>query len=312
MNTPYPAKSKVRGPWRSLALAPARRDGGIAARVVFEVLASTPIGVSTPQALDVSAYLGRIGWSGPPPVPSSTALRALHEAHVGAVPFENLDVLLGRPIRLDLESLFAKLVAQRRGGYCFEQNTLFLAVLEALGFQAAPLAARVRLGSVEPRPRTHMLLRVELAEGPFLADVGFGGDGPLHPVPLEAGRETWAGAAGWRLRSEDELWVLQGSADAGEWTDLYAFTLERQLAVDYEMANHYTSTHPHSRFVRNLVVQRSWRDRRVLLLNRERVVRRGAGAESTAVRDPEHLLDVLAADFDLRFPPGTRFSQPEF
>ena len=268
--------------------------------------------MSTRQALDLSAYLGRIGWSGAPPTSTSAALRALHEAHVAAIPFENLDVLLGRSIRLDLESLSAKLVTKRRGGYCFEQNTLFLAVLESLGFQAVPLAARVRMGSPEPRPRTHMLLRVDLTEGPFLADVGFGGDGPLHPVPLEAGPETWAGAAGYRLRREDELWVLEGSAGAGEWTDLYAFTFERQLSADYEMANYYTSTHPHSRFQRNLVVQRSWRDRRVLLLNRERVVRRGRALESTAIRDPEHLLEVLAADFDLHFPAGTRFSLPAF
>jgi N-hydroxyarylamine O-acetyltransferase len=260
---------------------------------------------------DLDAYLERIAATAPL-APSAETLADLQQAHVGAIPFENLDILLGRPIALDLESLQAKLVTAGRGGYCFEQNTLFQAVLEKLGFEVTPLAARVRRGTTDVRARTHMLLRVDLAEGPFVSDVGFGAAGPVRPLPLEEGREHWLGPMGHRLRrEEDHLWVLEGNAD-GEWADLYAFTLERQYPIDYEMASHFTSTHPRSAFVNSLTAQRMFPERRIILRNRELSVREGRATETTVVRSPEHLLEVLEGHFDLAFPPGTRFSRPEF
>jgi N-hydroxyarylamine O-acetyltransferase len=260
--------------------------------------------------LDLDAYLARIGERAPL-APSLEGLGALHCAHCAAIPFENLDILLGRPIGLDLPSLEAKLVHARRGGYCFEQNTLFRAALEALGFRVIALAARVRVGTTEVRPRTHMLLRVELPEGAFLADVGFGGDGPVLPLAFAEGTETWLGRTGHRLRREGDLWVLQGNT-AGDWADLYAFTLEPHFPVDFEMANHFTSTWPRSPFVLNLAAQRSWPERRAILRNRELVVREDGASTATSIRDPEHLLAVLDGVFGLAFPPGTRFRQPEF
>jgi N-hydroxyarylamine O-acetyltransferase len=262
------------------------------------------------DGIDLGAYLERTG-APAPLAPSAEALADLQQAHVGAVPFENLDILLGRPITLDLESLQAKLVTARRGGYCFEQNTLFGAVLERLGFEVTSLAARVRVGATGIRARTHMLLRVDLPGGPFVADVGFGADGPVRSLPLQEGREHWIGPTGHRLRQEGDLWVLEGNSE-GEWIDLYAFTLEPQHAIDFEMANHFTSTHPRSAFVTTLTAQRSWPERRVILRNRDLVVREGRVAETTTVRDPEHLLEVLEGHFDLAFPTGTRFSRPEF
>jgi N-hydroxyarylamine O-acetyltransferase len=259
---------------------------------------------------DVSAYLARIGERAPL-TPTLEALVALHRAHCAAIPFENLDILLGRPILLAVPALEDKLVHARRGGYCFEHNTLFRAVLRSLGYRATAFAARVRAGTTEVRPRTHMLLRVELPEGTFLADVGFGGDGPVHPVPFVEDRETWVGREGHRLRREGELWVLQGHS-AGAWTDLYAFALEPTHDVDFEMGNHFTSTYPRSPFVLNLVAQRSWPDRRAVLRNRELAVRQDGQTTRTPVRDPEHLLELLASVFDLRFPAGTRFRQPAF
>jgi N-hydroxyarylamine O-acetyltransferase len=260
--------------------------------------------------LDLEAYLDRIGQRAPL-VPSLEGLVALHRAHCAAIPFENLDILLARPIALDLPALEAKLVRGRRGGYCFEQNTLFKAALEALGFRVTALAARVRVGATEVRPRTHMLLRVDLPEGPFLADVGFGGDGLVHPIPLEEGRETWVGRNGHRLRREGDLWVLEGST-GGDWVDLHAFTLEPHYPVDFEMGSHFTSTHPRSAFVQNLVVQRSWPERRAILRNRDLVVREDGTSTTTTICDPEHLLEVLAGVFGLTFLPGTHFSRPEF
>jgi N-hydroxyarylamine O-acetyltransferase len=259
---------------------------------------------------DVERYLERTG-AVRPLAPSAEALSSLHRAHVGAIPFENLDILLGRPIRLDLDSLQAKLVAGRRGGYCFEQNSLFRAALEALGFVVTALAARVRAGAGEIRPRTHMLLRVELQKKSFLADAGFGGDGLLCPVPFEAGPQLWLGGTGHRLRREDDLWVLEGNSGSG-WQDLYAFTLEPQHPVDFEMANHFTSTWPASHFRSTLTVQRSLPERRSILRNRDLTVREGGRVETERIRDPEHLLDVLEEHFSLVFPKGTRFAKPDF
>jgi N-hydroxyarylamine O-acetyltransferase len=267
-----------------------------------------------PAEVDLDAYLRRIAIARTDPAaegPSLSLLNALHEAHVAAIPFENLDILLARPVRLDMGSLQAKLVTARRGGYCFEHNSLFMGVLRRLGFDVTPLAARVRLGATEVLPKTHMLLRVALAEGPFLVDVGFGGEGPIRPLPLEDGGGLRVGCAGCRLRRDGDLWVLQADT-TGEWADLYAFTLERHFPADFEMANHYTSTYPTSRFVQNLVVQRSWRDRRVLLRNRELISRGATSTETTTLRHPDQLIEVLEREFGLSFPPGTRFSRPVF
>jgi N-hydroxyarylamine O-acetyltransferase len=262
------------------------------------------------SGLDLAAYLRRIGY-GAPPSASAESLAGLHEAHAAAIPFENLDILLGRPISLDLADLQAKIVAGRRGGYCFEQNTLFQAVLEAVGFEVTALAARVRGGGVV-RPRTHMLLRVELGGGPSLADVGFGGDGPVRPLPLAAGPESWLEGTGYRLQREGEAWVLSASFAGGEWTDLYTFSMEPQLPVDFVMANHFTSTWPRSPFVQSLTAQRSWRARRVILRNRDFTIREGGAVRTETIRDPDHLLEVLGQEFGLSFPAGTRFSRPDF
>jgi N-hydroxyarylamine O-acetyltransferase len=257
-------------------------------------------------AIDLEAYLARVGHAGPRE-PSLPTLTALHQAHVTAVPFENLDILLGRPISLDLGALQAKIVRGRRGGYCFEQNTLFQAALDTLGFRVVPLAARVRAGTTDVRPRTHMLLRVELDEGSYLADVGFGGDGLVHPLSFANGSEVRTAGITHRLRTEGEVRVL-----TAEGADLYAFTLEPQHAVDYEMANHYTSTWPASKFVQTLTAQRSWPEGRAVLRNRELTVRKDGTVRTETVRDPEHLLEVLEREFGLSFPPGTRFSRPDF
>ncbi len=263
------------------------------------------MGALAPSDFDLAPYLARIGYRGPLE-PTLAVLRALHEAHVGSIPFENLDILLGKPIALDLPSLQAKLVAARRGGYCFEQNTLFRGALEAVGFAVTSLAARVRAGATALRPRTHMLLLVDLPEGRFLADVGFGGDGPVHPLPLKVAGEGEEDAPGFRLLREGDLWVLSGDA-AGPRADLYAFTLEPHYPVDYEMASHFTSTHPRSPFLLTLTVQRSWPSRRLILRGRELTVRDGQASETTTLRDPDHLLEVLEREFGLALPAGTRF-----
>jgi N-hydroxyarylamine O-acetyltransferase len=259
---------------------------------------------------DLEAYLNRIDYDGPLKA-DARVLADLHEAHLAALAFENLDILLGKPIVLELEALQKKLVTERRGGYCFEHNTLIRAALEAVGFTVTSLAARVRVGGSGIRPRTHMLLRIELPESSLLADVGFGGDGPLRPLPLEEAALRWAGASGHRLRREGEVWILEGNT-TGEWNDLYAFTLEPHFPVDFEMANWFTSTHPGSPFVQNLTAQRIWKDQRAVLRNRDFALTENGAARTETVRDPEHLLEILGRHFGLSFPAGTRFTKPEF
>jgi N-hydroxyarylamine O-acetyltransferase len=257
--------------------------------------------------LDLDAYLERIGYRGPVE-PTRVVLDELHLGHVTRIPFENLDILLGLPIRLDLESLQRKLVQARRGGYCFEHNTLFAAALEQIGFGVTRLAARVRFGTRGVTARTHMTLRVEADGEARLADVGFGGGSILRSMPIEPGRDVDQSGWGFRLVDDGDYRVLQARRPGG-WVDLYAFTFEPQHAVDYELANHYTSTHPSSPFTRTLTAQLSAPDRSLILRGRKMIEETPLGESVSEVGEDE-LLGVLAARFTLVLPPGTRFDVP--
>jgi len=255
--------------------------------------------------VELSSYLARIGYAGDL-TPGPTLLAKLHQAHASRIPFENLDILRGRPIQVDLESIQTKLVHRRRGGYCFEHNLLLAVVLQELGFAVTLLAARVRLGSEQVRARTHMLLMVDLDGQRWLADVGFGAKGFLRPLPFET--DTIFRRFHWRYRilMDKGAWVLQ-SLEAGTWTDLYAFTLEPQHWIDYKVANYYVSTHPDSQFARGIVVQRPTPEARYSLFNLDFSIDRGDGPETRTLADPAELLHVLEDVFGLVFPPGTRF-----
>jgi N-hydroxyarylamine O-acetyltransferase len=255
--------------------------------------------------LDIDAYLKRIGYAGRLQ-PTHDVLQALHLGHATHIPFENLDVLLKRPIRLDLESLQDKLVRNGRGGYCYEQNLLLSAVLRKAGFEVSHLAARVLYRAQRILPRTHMLLLLRVDGASWLADVGFGLEGLLLPLPFVTGREARQYAWTYRVVEEAGQWVLQ-SLRQGSWINLYAFSLEPQQLADYEVANHYSSTHPDSRFVQTLRVQLPTPDARYMLRNREFIVDRGETVTSRVLRDDDELIVVLAGTFGLRFPAGTRF-----
>jgi N-hydroxyarylamine O-acetyltransferase len=258
--------------------------------------------------LDLDAYFRRIGWTGSRAA-TLEVLSGLCLRHTASVPFENLDILLGQPVKLDLPSLADKIVTRRRGGYCFEQNSLFQAVLTELGFRVTPLSARVRLG-VAPEvatPRTHMLLRVDLHEGPHIADVGFGFT-PTGPLRLQAGIEQALHLSTYRLARDGSVWALE-IRQADGFTPAYVFTEEACLPVDYEVANHYTSTHPRSFFTLAPLVMRHDPEHgvRQILRGREWTTRRGFEIESREVGDPDEALRVLAEHFLLEFPAGTRF-----
>jgi N-hydroxyarylamine O-acetyltransferase len=257
------------------------------------------------MTLDLDAYLARVGYQGELR-PTSAVLRALHLAHATHVPFENLDIPLGRPIRLDLDSLQAKMVAGRRGGYCFEQNLLFAAVLERVGFRVDKLAARVRYRANSLLPRTHMLLHVEADGRHWLADVGFGAEGLFFPLPMVIGAESRQFHWEYRLVEEAGYRLLQSRTPDG-WQDLYVFSLEPQHLVDYEMANWFVSTHPSSVFRRMITAQLLTPEARHVIRDRDYQIDRGGEVESRVLTSDEEMLHLLAERFTLAFPPGTRF-----
>ncbi len=249
---------------------------------------------------DIDAYCARIGYGGARE-PTLAVLRAVILAHATAIPFENLDVLLKRPTRLDPPSLYAKLVHGGRGGYCFEHNLLLLDVLCTLGFRAEGLAARVR----RDRPtgafgaRTHMLLRVDLAEGNYIADVGLGGLTPTAPLALNAGSEQATPHETFRLVAAGGELDLE--ARLGEtWSCRYRFSLQVQTAADYAVANWFTSTHPESLFVCNLTASRAGQDRRYTLFNDKFTVRNLDGtAERRILKGAGEFGEVLARHFGI-------------
>lgn len=258
---------------------------------------------------DLDAYLARIGYTGPRS-PTLEGLHALTAAHAQAIPFENLDVLLGRGVDLAPDAVFDKLVRRRRGGYCFEQNGLFLAALTALGFHAVPLSARVRID--RPReflpPRTHLFLRVELDGKSWLTDVGVGALSLTGAIRFGVEGEQPTPHEPRRLVREDGRWFHQ--ARLGDtWTDVYEFTGEEMPPIDRELANWFTSTHPQSHFLGRLIVARAAPDgRRITLQNSDLKVRERDGrATVQTVASPEELLVVLAERFGLHLPPDTRF-----
>jgi N-hydroxyarylamine O-acetyltransferase len=217
-------------------------------------------------ALDVAAYLARIGETHERLVPDLPSLVRLHRAHVVSIPFENIDVQAGRPIHLDLPRLQDKLVMRRRGGYCFEQNTLFRAALESLGFVVHACEARVRPpGATEVLARTHMVLIVRASHWAWLCDVGFGAEGLFEPAPLD-GQAVFQVDREFRVTPEGHLLVLQWRRDS-DWQDAYAFVPEARYAVDFEVGNWFTSTHPASVFRNRLTAQRTTPAERHILRN---------------------------------------------
>lgn len=197
----------------------------------------------------MDSYLARIGLAGKPD------WTAMHRAHATSIPFENLDPATGMPVNLAPDHLETKLVTRQRGGYCFEHNLLFMAALESLGINDVTLMlARVRQGNATaPRPRSHLVLRVVVDGTAWLADVGFGGDTLLAPLPFGAGHEVEQ--SGWVYRTvEDGKELVLQIWRNGAWLDLYGFVPEAAERIDIEVANWFTSTHPRSPFVSRTIV----------------------------------------------------------
>ncbi len=263
--------------------------------------------------IDLDSYLNRIGL--PARVRDRQAdlslLRDLALAHTQSIPFENLNVLMRRPVPLDIAALEAKLVHAYRGGYCFEQNAYFAAALERLGFAVQRLAARVVWGgtSAQPwrNPRTHMILLVNLAGERYLCDVGFGGNTPTAPLLFAMNVEQVTPHETFRIIEQEGICNLQIRIDS-QWLDVYLFDLQPQSAIDYEMANHYVATHPASHFRHSLLAARPFEGGRYALRNRLLTTHRLDGEkEQRELPDAHALISVLQDTFGIAVPDAAEF-----
>lgn len=255
------------------------------------------------DALDLDAYFDRIGYTGPR-APTLDVLHAIVRHHTEAIAFENLNPLLGWPVRLDVASLQQKLVEGGRGGYCFEHNLLLKHVLEALGFDVTGLAARVLWNRPEDAitARGHMLLRVDLDEGPHVVDVGFGGMTLTGVLRLEPEVVQATPHEPFRLVRAGGDFVMQAKV-RGAWEPLYRFDLQAQYLPDYEVTNWYLSHHPDSHFINGLIAARTTPDRRFALRNNELAVHHLDGrTERRVLTRVAALREALEGPFGLTLP----------
>jgi arylamine N-acetyltransferase len=248
---------------------------------------------------DLAAYLTRIGVTASG-APDLATLRAIVTGHVTTIAFENLDPFTGRDVHLDAAALMAKLVRGGRGGYCFEQNLLLRGALDALGYRTTGLSGRVVWGRPPGAPvpsRTHMLVRVDLPEGPHLVDVGFGGLTLTGVLALEPDVEQATPHEPFRLQPDGDSFLMQ--ARLGEtWHSLYRFDLTPQHPIDYELANWYVSRHPSSPFVNGILAARPAPDRRYALGGQALSVYHLDGrAERRELATPTELITALEEQF---------------
>jgi arylamine N-acetyltransferase len=255
------------------------------------------------MALDLAAYFDRVDYHGPTE-PNLELLQDLMAAHTRAIPFENLDPLLGVPVAdLGPEALSDKLIHRRRGGYCYEQNGLMGYVLAELGFRVRRLAGRVVWMQPPDAPRgaqTHTVLAVTFpgSQGTYLVDVGFGGQTPTSPIRMQTGGIQQTTLEPYRLEDRGDGWVLQAQV-RGEWRPLYEFTTQSRPQIDLTVGSWYVSTHPSSQFVTNLMVALVIEDGRVNLGDRELTVHRGDATEKIRFDEAAALVETLGDRFGI-------------
>jgi arylamine N-acetyltransferase len=253
------------------------------------------------MALDLSAYFDRINYRGSTE-PTLDVLQDLVTAHTRAIPFENLDPLMGVPVDdLSPEALTDKLIHRRRGGYCYEQNGLMGYVLAELGFKVRRLAGRVvwMLPPEAPTPaQTHTVLAVTFpdCQGPYLVDVGFGGQTPTSPLRLQTGGLQQTAHEPYRLEDHGDGLVLQAQI-RDQWQALYEFTTQTRPQIDLTVGSWYVSTHPLSHFVTGLTAALVTDDGRMNLAGRSLVIHRAGGSEKIQLDDAAAVVDTLGERF---------------
>ncbi len=249
---------------------------------------------------DLEAYVERINYAGPLR-PDLDTLRSLHALHPAAIPFENLSTVLGEPVPIDVDSVFGKLVTRRRGGYCFEHNTLLQAVLARIGFEVVPLCARVVWSAAEgyENPRTHMVLLVPIGGERWIVDVGFGGATLTAPLKLQTGVVQPTPHESVRLVDIDIGYELQAEWD-GRWRAMYQFDLQPQRPIDFEALNHYVATHPRSHFRTTLLAGRVAGAQRLALINGKfSTLSNGSATATRSLQSGSELGELLRDEFGI-------------
>lgn len=249
--------------------------------------------------LKLPAYLARIAYTGPTE-PTAEALRAIHHAHLLAVPFENLDISLKRKIVTEEDAILNKIIFLCRGGFCYELNGAFAALLRALGFHVTLLSARVMRRDGREGPEfDHLTLKVDLDE-PWLADVGFG-DSFLQPLRLTPSIEQADPAGTFRLTRIDERPQLEKLIPDGRWHCQYSFTLQPRNLADFAAMCHYHQTSPESHFTQNRICTRATPDGRLTLSEMKLIVTNQGQREEKILASEEEWLSTLHNQFGIRF-----------
>ncbi|MEW5977875.1 MAG: arylamine N-acetyltransferase [Acidobacteriota bacterium] len=245
--------------------------------------------------MDPKEYLRRIGYDGPL-TPTIPTLTQLHSAHLYAVPFENLDIPLGTPIQLSLPALFDKIVRRRRGGFCYELNSLFRWLLQEIGFEVQMLSGRVFNGSAPGPEFDHMLLQVD-TERQFVADVGFG-DSFIEPLVLS--QEVQAqNADNFRLDKEGDEWVLFRRKPGADWEPQYVFSLKPRQIEEFGEMCRFHQTSPESPFPAKSLCSLATHEGRVTLSNDRFIVTSRGHREEHAIAGPEEYRNLLRTHFGL-------------
>lgn len=266
--------------------------------------------MSEARLSNTALYLQRLGFDAPP-APTLETLRQLQRRHTGAFPFENLTTLSGEPVLIDLASIEQKVLQDARGGYCYELNCLFLALLQQLGFDARGISGRVVMGQPEGAwtARTHRLSLVILDGVRYVTDVGFGGMVPTGPLVLDTAVEQATPHEAYRIEQHADGYTLRANV-ADEWRAMYIFDLQRQEDIDYAVGNWYVSTHPESSFARQLMVARTGEGWRRTLNNGSFAIHRtGSESERRQVVDVDELVGLLQDEFGIRVPKHPKLIQ---
>lgn len=258
--------------------------------------------------IDVPRYLQRLQLDAPPPL-TLAGLTLLQQRHNALLPFETLTSLLRDAVAIDLDSVQHKLLHAQRGGYCFELNGAFLALLQALGFDAQPLSARVLLSAAEGEltARTHLLLRVRLQKEDWLVDTGFGSLTPTVPLRLHETAVQNTPHERYRVRTLDDGDFML-AAEAGDgWRALYRFDLQPPAPIDNEVGNWYVCTHPQSSFPGQLRASLTGPDwRRTIGSGNYTEYRPGQAPAKRPLRDVQDVRGVLQQGFGMRLPDDPR------
>lgn len=259
---------------------------------------------------DSRLYLQRLGYASPPP-PTLQTLRDLQLRHVCTFAFESLSTLMHAPVPIDLPSVERKVLHEGRGGYCYELNQLFLALLLELGFEARGITGRVVIGGPPDAHtgRTHRLSLVTLDGVRYITDVGFGGMVPSSPLQLDNDAPQATAHEPYRLTLKNASYTLWAQVGE-EWRGLYVFDLQTQADIDYEIGNWYVSTHAGSPFLGQLKVALLAPGKRHTLNNGHYAMHSLDGpSEKRAIASADELLDVLRGTFGLRLPVHQRLRE---